>query len=413
MKSKIILMIADGLGDRACESLGYLTPLQYAKKENLNYLAKNGSCGLMDLYKSGVPVGTDLGHMILFGYSLKDYPGRGPIEAFGNDMDLKAGDIAFRCNFGTVDKNGVVIDRRAGRIREGTRALAEAINGMEIEGVKVMFKEATEHRAVLILRGENLSDKITDTDPKKEGLKVVTPTSKDGSESSKFTASVLEKIQKEFYKILNFHEVNVKRESEGKFKANFILTRGAGLMPKLDKTAEIYGVKAACVAAESTVLGVAKLAGFDTIYDDSFTGNIDTNIDLKSKLAVEALKTNDFVVLHYKATDLMGHDNNPIKKVEAVEIYDKMVGQVLELTKDITDSNIIFALAADHSTPCERREHSGDPVPVVISGKNIRTDIVGIYDEVSVAQGALCRLSGNEFFNTLFDYLEATKKQGN
>ena len=406
-------MIADGLGDRPCEELNFQTPLQYANTPNLDRLAVEGSSGIMDLHKAGTPVGTDLGHMILFGYSLEDYPGRGPIEAFGNDMDLQAGDIAFRCNFATVDENGVVIDRRAGRIRKGTGELAKAIDGLEIDGVKAIFKEATEHRAVLILRGEGLSDEVTDTDPKIEGINVKTPLSKDGKEDSEKTARILDKFQREFYRILNSHEVNVQREKEEKLKANFILTRGAGKMPNLVRTADKYKVKAACVAAESTVLGVAKLAGFDRYTDPSFTGNIDSNIELKAKLAVDALDDHDFVVLHYKATDLMGHDNKPMGKVEAIEQYDKMAGFVLKGIQEGDYENVIIALAADHSTPCERREHSGDPVPVLISGKNIRTDEVARYDEISSSKGALCRLKGNEFFNTLFDYLEATKKEGN
>lgn len=413
MKNKILLMIADGLGDRPCEALSYLTPLQYAKKPNLDKIAKEGSSGIMDLYKAGIPVGTDLGHMILFGYSLKDYPGRGPIEAFGNDMDLQAGDIAFRCNFATVNEEGLVLDRRAGRIREGTKALAEAIDGMKIDGVQVLFKESTEHRAVLILRAQGLSEKVSDTDPKTEGVPVKMAVSKDGMEDSRKTADIIKKLQIEVYKILDQHEVNLNRAKKGLPKANFILTRGAGKMPALEKTAEKYKVKAACVAAESTVLGVAKLAGFSTITDPSFTGNIDTNIELKSKIAIKALKENDFVVLHYKATDLMGHDNKPMGKVHAIEIYDKMAGDILASVKENVKENLIIALAADHSTPCERREHSGDPVPVVISGKNIRKDDVERYDEISAAKGGLLRISGNDFFNTLFDYLEATKKEGN
>lgn len=407
-------MIADGLGDRPCEELGFLTPLQYAKKENLNKLAAYGSCGIMDLHKAGTPVGTDLGHMILFGYSLKDYPGRGPIEAFGNDIELQAGDIAFRCNFATVDENQVVVDRRAGRIRRGTGELAKAINGMEVDGVRVIFKESTEHRAVLVLRGESLSEKVADTDPKTEGLAVKTPPApQDNDEASARTSLIIGRIQQKIFEILDQHPVNVERAKQGLLKANYVLTRGAGKMPRLEKTAERYKVRAACVACESTVLGVAKLAGFTTITHESFTGNIDTNIEMKCRLAVEALKEHDFVVLHYKATDLMGHDNDPLGKVKAIEIYDRMAGIILQSAQAAIKENLIIALAADHSTPCERREHSGDPVPVVISGKNIRNDAVTSYDEVSVSAGALSRISGNEFFNTLFDYLEATKKEGN
>lgn len=158
---------------------------------------------------------------------------------------------------------------------------------------------------------------------------------------------------------------------------------------------------------------LAKLAGFSRYTNESFTGNLDTNVELKAEMAVEALKDNDFVVLHYKATDLMGHDNKPLAKAEAVEKYDKMASLVVDMLEKSSLGNVIIALAADHSTPCERREHSGDPVPVVISGKNIRKDGVNRYDEVSSAKGALCRISGHQFFNTLFDYLELTKKEGN
>ncbi|MFW5630305.1 MAG: hypothetical protein ACOCNB_05915 [Acetivibrio ethanolgignens] len=172
MKNKILLAIADGLGDRPCEALGWKTPLQQASIHHLDKLAKTGVTGIVDLYKAGTPVGTDLGHLILFGYGIEDYPGRGPIEAFGNGMQLLEGDVALRCNFATVDDEMTVINRRAGRIREGTKELADAINGMEIDNIKILFKEATEHRAVLVLRGAQLSDRISDTDPKKENLPV-------------------------------------------------------------------------------------------------------------------------------------------------------------------------------------------------------------------------------------------------
>ena len=127
-----------------------------------------------------------------------------------------------------------------------------------------------------------------------------------------------------------------------------------------------------------------------------------------------ATGTNDRqLLLHMKATDLMGHDNNPEGKVQAIERYDAMIGMVMDGVGGLIDDHVIFALAADHSTPCERREHSGDPVPVVISGRNIRRDEVCRYDEISAAKGALCRMRGSDFINTLLDYLERTKKEGN
>ena len=409
MERKVLLAIADGLGDRPCEVLGNKTPLEYAETETLNMLAKNGATGIMDLYKAGVPVGTDLGHMILFGYEIEDYPGRGPIEAFGKGMELIEGDVAFRCNFATVDDDMHIVDRRAGRIREGTKELADTLNGMVIDGITVLFKEATEHRAVMVLRGENLSSAISDTDPKKEGFRIKTSTAKDDSKEAAFTANLLNKVIIKAHELLKNHPLNIKRIEEGRFPANCIVTRGAGKMPKIEKITEKLKFKACCVAAEDTVLGAARLAGFETVTDSSFTGNIDT----KAESAVEALKNNDLVVLHYKATDLMGHDNNPQGKVEAIEKYDTMLKIVLDLIKEEKLDDVIIALAADHSTPCERKEHSGDPVPIVISGTSIRKDYVDKYDEISCSQGGLNRIKGSDFISILLDYLELTVKQGN
>ncbi|MDO5027003.1 MAG: 2,3-bisphosphoglycerate-independent phosphoglycerate mutase [Tissierellia bacterium] len=412
VKRKILLAIADGLGDRPIEKFDQQTPLQYAKKKNLNHLAKNGSCGIMDLHKAGTPVGTDLGHMILFGYSLSDYPGRGPIEAYGDGFELNKGDVAIRCNFATIDEDWNVLDRRAGRIRKGTSELAKSLNGLEILGVKISFKEATEHRATLILRGLGLSDMITDTDPKGVNIRVRECKSRDGDKKSLFTAKVINEFLKVAHNILKNHPINAEREKKGELAANCILTRGAGQMPNLEKTTRKYGFRAACVAGESTVLGAGKIAGFIALTDTSFTGNMDTNFELKAKMALSALEDYDFVAVHFKATDLMGHDNNPDGKVKAIEVFDKMMGVILEKLGSLRD-NTIIALAADHSTPCERMEHSGDPVPIVISGPGIRRDTVVEYDEISCSRGALLRISGNEFFNTLLDYMELSKKEGN
>lgn len=413
LSKKVLLAIADGLGDRPCEMLGYKTPLEFARKKHLNVLTEAGAAGIMDLYQAGTPVGTDLGHLILFGYGIEDYPGRGPIEAFGDGMQLIGGDIAFRCNFATVDAERRVIDRRAGRIRSGTKELADAINGIEVDGIKVLFKEATEHRAVMVLRGKGLSPYISDTDPKKEGVCVKEAVAKEDSLESHFTAQILNRVIDRVQEILSAHPLNLERKEQGLLPANIILTRGAGRMTQIEKITERLGFQACCIASERTVLGVAGLAGFDILTDDAFTGNIDTDVSKKARFAVDALKKYDFVVLHFKATDLMGHDNNPEGKVQAIEKYDKMIGDVLELIEKEIEDQVIIALAADHSTPCERKEHSGEPVPIVISGKCIRRDSVKEYDEIACSAGGLGRIKGCDFIRTLLDYLEVTVKQGN
>ncbi|KXO16040.1 2,3-bisphosphoglycerate-independent phosphoglycerate mutase [Peptoniphilus sp. GNH] len=412
MNRKILLAIADGLGDWPCKELGGKTPLEYANKPNLDALAKEGCTGIMDVYSAGVPVGTDLGHLILFGYGIKDYPGRGPIEAAGVGIDLEEGDVAFRCNFATIDQDGKIIDRRAGRIREGAQELAQALDGMVVDDVRVIFKAATEHRAVMVLRGDSLSDKVGDTDPKDINMKIKAACPKDDSLKAERTCHVLNKILLRAQDILAEHEINKERRAKGLFEANCILTRGAGQLVKLNKRKELASMKTMCVASEKTVLGVARLLGYQTLTDDEFTGNIDTNIEKKAKFALQALDDNDFVILHYKATDLMGHDGNPEGKVDAIEVYDKLLGLV---TKGLEEKSYdtVLALAADHSTPCYRKEHSGDPVPVLMKGAVVRKDAVKSYDEISCAEGGLGRIQGSQFANLLFDFIEKTKKQGN
>ncbi|MCD9022048.1 2,3-bisphosphoglycerate-independent phosphoglycerate mutase [Cohnella silvisoli] len=408
---KVILAIADGLGDRPHPLLEHKTPLEYAETPNLDRLASMGITGMMDLIGSGIPVGTDMGHLILFGYEPHHYPGRGPIEALGIGMDVQSGDIVLRCNFATVDENGIVVDRRAGRIREGTVEIADAINGLEFEGVKVYFKPATEHRAALILRGIGLSDKVSDSDPKapNDGSPYHLVRPLDSSEESKRTAAILNLFLAKAHRILSRHSVNAERLEKGKLPANFILTRGAGQMAQLEPITDELNIKGSCIAGESTVLGVAQLAGFEPITDNSMTGNIDTNIELKAKMAIEEIAKKDMVVVHVKAPDLKGHDNEPFEKAKAIERFDQMVGIIAQgLPEDV-----YLALAADHSTPCEVGEHTGDPVPILIYGPSIRRDRVMQYNELDCAYGGLGRLSGNEFIRTLHGLMGRVKKQGN
>lgn len=411
MRKKILLVIADGVGDNPNDDLGGMTPLQYAKTPTIDQLAQTGTTGIMDVLGAGIPIGTDLGHMILFGYGPEDYPGRGPIEASGAGFTLEPGDIAFRCNFASVDHDLNIIDRRAGRIRKNTHRLAEALNGMEIDGVKIKFKETTEHRALLILSGKGLSANITDADPKilNGPTKYKKAESIDNSKESIYTANILNEFLLKAHKLLNEHEVNKGRRAEGKVQANFILTRGAGMMPRIKKITERLNFKASCIAAEGTVLGVAKLAGFNPITHHEMTGNLDTNVRLKAKKAIDELEYSDFVAINFKAPDLMGHDNNPKGKVKAIESLDKLMEDILKYKP----SNTIIAIAADHSTPCERKEHSGDPVPILINGPGIRRDRIERYNEIDCSHGGLGRIKGHEFISTLYDYLNLVKKQGN
>ena len=189
-EKKILIVIMDGLGDRACRDLRGLTPLQYIRHPNLDWFISHGQGGLCYPIAPGVRPGSDTAHLAILGYDVPSvYTGRGPFEAIGIGMDIQPGDVALRCNFATVDDELEILDRRAGRIREPeTTELVESLDGIEIDGVECLVKESTEHRAVLLLRGDDLSPEITDADPGGDThLLMVEPK----TEEAEFTASVV------------------------------------------------------------------------------------------------------------------------------------------------------------------------------------------------------------------------------
>ena len=412
---KAIMFILDGIGDRPIKRLGSLTPLEYAKTPTLDMLATQGICGLMDPLSPGIRVGTDVGHLALFGYNpLKVYWGRGPIEAAGVGVELEPGDVALRCNFATVDEQGLLVDRRAGRIRQGTSELAKTLNGIDLgDSCEVVFREATEHRAVLILRGDNLSAELTNSDPgpthEGEPLQEVVPKGMDLPFAQR-TAKLVNTFIGKSLEILRDHPVNRGREASGLPPANVVITRGAGMKVRMRSLAERFHIHGTCVAAESTVIGIARITGFATLTSPLLTANTDTDLMEKMRLAKAGLETSDLVIVHVKATDLLGHDNKPEEKAAFIERFDECVAWLRgELS---SPEEIYFVLAGDHSTPCELGEHSADPVPVFICGGDVLTDEVTVYGERACARGGLCRINANELLLSVLDLVGVTYRFG-
>lgn len=414
---KAILLISDGLGDRPVKELGNKTPLEYAKTPTLDKLVENGMAGLIHPYKAGTRCGTDWGHLSLFGYDpMNFYTGRGSIEAYSAGMTLQEGDVAFRGNFGTVDEDLCVIDRRAGRISdpEEIAELVAAVNGMEMDGYKLLIKPLTAHRCAVVVRGVGLGGKLPDVDPGTacEGAKVVNvaETSWKGTAEDHKTAEVLWKFLLEVHKIWKDSPVNAKRIANGKLPANFILTRGSGKAMVPPAFQETYkGAKVAVIAGDETITGIGRMCGFDGYCQDSFTGNFTTDYMGKAKMAMDLLPNYDLVIVHIKGTDLCGHDNLPFKKAEIVESIDKMFAYWLEQEGS---EDWYFAMTADHSTPCCRRDHSADPVPSFMSGPDVRVDDVKEYGERACAKGIINQYTGAQLMATIMDYLWFSKKYG-
>lgn len=414
-KRQGLLIILDGLGDRPNPELDGMTPLESAETPNLDYLASKGMCGNVYPIAPGIRVGTDVGHLHIFGYdSNKVYSGRGPLEAYSAGIKLMPGDVAFRGNFATIDDDYTVIDRRAGRIRKGTKELADAINGLILsDGTKVFVKELTEHRVAIVLRGNELSDKISCTDPgtAEEGAKLIIPSALDNTISAEKTAKNLWEFTNRAYEILKEHPINKQRQAEGLKIANVVIARGAGQEKHMPSIKELYNIKAACVAGDITVGGIAKLVGMDYFSNDSFTGSFDTNLIGKVDMAIKLLNESnyDWVVVHVKATDLAGHDNLPIAKKDMIEKVDRAIGVILQKI-DINKCYITFT--ADHSTPCEARDHTGDGVPTIIAGGDVRRDSVKSAGESQFASGSLNNLTANDIFMLQMDLLGFTEKVG-
>jgi 2,3-bisphosphoglycerate-independent phosphoglycerate mutase len=406
---KGIIMIIDGMADRPIEELGHKTPLEAAKTPNMDKMAENGICGIMDPIKPGIRAGSDTSHISILGYNPYEvYTGRGPFEAAGVGLNVLPGDIAFRCNFSTSDENGIIIDRRAGRIREGTEEIAELINGMDIgEDVEVIFKESTGHRAVLVLRGKNLSDQISDADPKHEGNPPKKVLALDKTEEANRTADILNKIIEKSYELLKDHPINLKRIEAGENPANIILPRGAGAVPDVEPFGEKYGLNPVCIAETGLIKGIATIAGMELIDIEGATGGIDTNLKNIEKGIIEtASKEYNFMLINVDGADEAGHDGEMEEKVKFIEKVDNMIGELMKIP------DVYFILTADHSTPISIMDHTGDPVPIVITGPEVRVDDVKEFNERSVTKGGLCRIKGNNIMDILMDLMNMSNKFG-
>ncbi len=406
-RRKILLIIFDGLGDRPVTELGHKTPLEAAPKPNLDWFAANGMNGLLDPIGPGVRPGSDTSHLALFGYDPREvYTGRGPFEAAGVGIKLQKGDVAFRCNFASVDENLVLTDRRAGRVKEGTAELAASLNGMKLGRHHVLFKEGTEHRAVLVLRGKGLSAQVTDTDPHEEGQKILEAKPLTGK--AKGTARLLNAFTRKAYEILKAHPINLERVKNGQPPANMVVCRGSGIAPDIQPVTEKYGLKAAGIAGVALIKGMFRATGMDVLEVKGATGGLDTDMLAKAEAALMALTTYDLVVVNVKAADVCGHDGKASEKIEVIERMDQMMGHLrAHLSQDV-----IVAITADHSTPCAIKDHSGDPVPLTIFGEGIRVDEVPHFDERSVANGSLGRLQGKDLMRILLDQANRTEKFG-
>ena len=405
MSQKGLVVILDGLGDRPVPALGGQTPLEAARTPFMDGLAARGICGLTQPLGPDLVVDTPTGTALLLGVPRSDVEGlaRGPVEAAGVGLAVEPGDVAIRCNFATLEEGttGLVIrDRRAGRIREGTEALARALAAVPLEnGITATVRAASQHRAVLRLSGPGLSSRISDTDPKgsEPGAPVLPCEPLDPWDlDARRTADTVNRFLAGCHPVLRDHPVNEARRSRGEPPANGLITRGAGVVTSLESTLHRNGLRATIVAGERTVIGLGRLLGFDVRTDRRFTGLPDTDIERKVVTALDALEDADVAFLHIKGPDICAHDRDPGAKRDVFERVDRALSQV-------PPEGLIMAVCGDHCTDSNTGEHTGDPVPAVLGGGGIRQDAVERFHGAACARGGLGRIAASDFLRQCLD----------
>jgi 2,3-bisphosphoglycerate-independent phosphoglycerate mutase len=407
--NKILFIVLDGISDRPCPDLGGLTPLAAAKKPVLDKLAAEGCCGIMDTIAPGIRPGSDTAHLALLGYDPhKYYTGRGPLECEGTGIHMEPGMIGFRCNFATISKEGIITDRRAGRIHD-TQALSEAIQkGVDLSGFRVgfSFRSGAGHRAALALKGTGLGHCVSSNDPKKEGVPPLRVREGKQTQVDQKTADICNEFVKQSSEILFNHPMNVERVKKGLNPANIVLMRGAGEMGNFEPFTKKYGLSGSVISAASLITGIGNAVGLEHIHVDGITGSQDSNIAGKIAAAQQELKKKDFVLVNIKGADESGHDGLAVQKRNFIEKIDAVLEPLL------VQKDCIIIICADHSTPCTIKDHSADPVPVIIRGEGVRMDDVVRFDEYSCAHGGLNRIRGCDLMPTALDLINKAHKFG-
>jgi 2,3-bisphosphoglycerate-independent phosphoglycerate mutase len=369
--AKLALVVLDGVGDIATAAQNNLTPLEAARTPNLDALVGAGCAqGRMIPAAPGITPGSGPGHLGLFGYDPLEFEvGRGVIEALGLGMELKAGDVAARANFCTLDPQGLVTDRRAGRIAteicEGLCAkLAAKIK--QVGDVEVIIKAGKEHRFVVVFRGKGLEGPITSTDPNREGLPLAPAQPEDAtSAAQKKTAKAISDFYKLALPILAGHP-----------KANGFLMRGIAHQPDIPLFEQRYGLTAAAIAVYPMYKGLAQLVGMTKIEGPQ-------TIAEQFERYVAEYDRYDYFFIHYKYTDKYGEDGNFAAKTKAIEELDAALPILLRKKPDV------LAITGDHSTPCALKGHSWHPQPVLLHSACSGTDKLERFTETGANLGSL------------------------
>ncbi len=419
----IIYVLLDGVGDLPHPDLEGKTPLEAANTPNLDKIAKNGSIGQVISVGKGIAPESDIAVFNMLGYKFlhSDYVGRGVIEAIGVGIDFKDGDLALRGNFSTLNDEGTIIDRRAGRHieREDVKGIAKEIENkinFSYPNSSVVVAPTIGHRVTVRIRtdGINLSSEITNTDPayaRVDGMGVAKAVGDfmriekclplEESESSKITANLVNEFTEQSLQIMKESPINQKRGEANKKKLSCILLRDAGnKYPDVTPINEKYSMKFSCIVDMPVELGIS-----DVLKMKAFEAGGLTDYEEKARVAAKAMETQNAIYVHLKGPDEFGHDGDAIGKTKNIEEIDRRFFKTL--LENIDSSKVAILISADHSTPCINKGHSDDPVPVLVSGDFLKNDGTTRMTEEQAKKGSIGLLQGAEVVTTALNLIKS------
>lgn len=365
--TKLVLLVMDGLGGLPRPSDG-LTELEVAHTPHMDQLASRSQLGLSEPVSPGITPGSGPGHLGLFGYDPLIYEvGRGVLEALGIGFDLGPNDVAVRGNFCTVDAQGNIVDRRAGRIpSEKGAELVQKLRAIQLPGVEAFVEPVKEYRFVLVLRGPGLSGDLTETDPQQLGVQPlpVNPLNPAAEHTARLFNTWIEQAR---LILANEHP------------ANMVLLRGPAKEPGLPKIPDLFKLRAACIAVYPMYRGVARLVGMDVVPPPA-------TIEEEFEVLAREWPNYDYFFVHIKPTDSRGEDGNFEAKVAVIEQVDAQIPKLMALNPDVV------VITGDHSTPWSLRAHSWHPVPFLLWAKTVRPDGIDKFGERACARGSFGRI---------------------
>ena len=389
--TKIVMLVVDGLGGLPKHTNGK-TELEQAVTPHLDKLATEGATGQVIPIQIGVTPGSGPAHLALFGYDpLSISIGRGVLEAYGVDIQVGTKDVAIRGNFCTVDENGMIRDRRAGRIADEIAIpLVKLLAEIKISGLEIDIRHVNQYRFAIVLRGDDLSADINDTDPQNTGVRPLDPQPR--SSAANKTADLVREWITEAGKILH-----------GQNDANMVTLRGFSHNPGLNTFAERYHLSACCVAVYPMYKGIARLVGMEIA---EFDGVIPSAQFKSVKTIIKSSKC-EFVFVHVKQTDSHGEDGDYAAKVNAIEEIDKAISKLMEAKPDV------LVITGDHSTPSRMESHSWHPVPLLLwAPDTVRQDHIKQFGETQCVLGGLGTMKSKDLMSLILAHSGRLRKYG-